>query len=410
MDTAPAQYALRDGTHLKRLLAGKNVVGRSAVPVEGVSFISVESPRAAVSRLQAIIEIAPNGDAWISDCNSTNGTFLAVNEGVGIRLEPSHHYQLQHGNRVVFGDVERTFVRCTGQEVVSLQQAEAASPSTVALAVRSPSTTTPATPSKSPATAAAKEEAAAVIKAPRSQRPSGSNAPSPQERRTTPYLQDSEIALTSPTVSRKRSRPSETETATRPSSRNESDAVAECGRGENGHKLETAPIACLSGMDANQRRAVQKLLKQHGGRSVEEITKANLLVVPSPAVRTPKFIIAVGRGIPVVSVKYLESVSLGTIDPFIVPLKHGNHTYTAGQLRKAIFRTDQTPLLTGQRYTVSALPAKVKGVAEEIVEGCGGEVYRRRSGAPAEAVELTESSLDSLYDRILRGSRTPLPQ
>lgn len=104
------------------LSLGKNIIGRGSVELKGVSYIAISSPNCSVSRIQANIEICPNGDAWICDCNSTNGTFLAVNkttmtkEGdtidhLGICLKEKYFYQLSPGCRITFGDVGRIFQR-----------------------------------------------------------------------------------------------------------------------------------------------------------------------------------------------------------------------------------------------------------------------------------------------------------
>ena len=66
------------------LFQGRNVVGRCAAAVDVVSFINLDSPRSAISRMHAVLIIAPNNDAWVYDARSTNGTQIAVNSGLGV--------------------------------------------------------------------------------------------------------------------------------------------------------------------------------------------------------------------------------------------------------------------------------------------------------------------------------------
>jgi hypothetical protein len=91
---------------------GKYVVGRSSVPLDDKWFINLESPRSAVSRAHATLILCRNGDAWLEDNCSTNGTFLVIRDGgEGLRLEPQHFYQLSSGALILFGDTEMRFMQ-----------------------------------------------------------------------------------------------------------------------------------------------------------------------------------------------------------------------------------------------------------------------------------------------------------
>jgi hypothetical protein len=92
------------------LFEGRNLIGRSLSPIHDVFFVNLESPRSAISRIHAEIIVAPNGDVWVSDANSTNGTHIAVRGGPGIALGAEKYYYCVGGTRMLFGDVELTLV------------------------------------------------------------------------------------------------------------------------------------------------------------------------------------------------------------------------------------------------------------------------------------------------------------
>ena len=95
------------------LCPGKFVVGRSQIEVDDRWFINLESPNCAVSRQHAELVLCHNGDAWVADLNSTNGSFLSIRstEGEGVRLEPGYKYQLSDGALIIFGEIEVRFFR-----------------------------------------------------------------------------------------------------------------------------------------------------------------------------------------------------------------------------------------------------------------------------------------------------------
>ncbi|CAJ1023079.1 FHA domain/BRCA1 C Terminus (BRCT) domain containing protein, putative [Leishmania lindenbergi] len=399
-------YALVAQEKQYPLQLGKNVVGRSSVPVEGVSFINLESPLAAISRMQAFLDIGANGDAWLSDCNSTNGTFLSVRPGPGIRLEANRYYQLSPGCRIVFGDVECTFETLSGAPPTPEHRAR---------------------PLTSPSTPTRKTESLGVVEALTDSATKTTPVRYPLKhtdahRSNIPYLDESGSLSLKPAAwdettgmtkqAPRRERPAPTAPA-QPLKRSKVESVA----ASSSPKLKTTPSAkstaaglaraaqphvCLTGMDSDERAAIAKRVRELKGRVVEDITKANLLVVATPPVRTPKLIIAVARGIPVVSVEYICNgrTELDDARHHIVDLKTDQHTYTAAALKKVIYRKDACPLLRGVSFNIAALSSKTKSVAAEIITFSGGEVVRAKKGGD---FVLTDALLDRLYDSILRG-------
>eukprot|EP00796_Vickermania_ingenoplastis_P004427 gene4427-3226_t len=341
-------------THTDYLLPGKNVIGRGSVELEGVSFVEISSPNSSVSRVQANIEICPNGDAWICDCNSTNGTFISINDGPGVCLEQQHYYQLSDGCHIFFGDVERTFKRITSESVRRVNSG-------------------------------VKDANEGVVRASTELRHrKNSSDPAPKSRTidpSTPYLAEEDARSDTGSPSPGSKRPS-----SGPSSSVEPFEI----------------IACLSGMDADEREEAKKAIRPHG-RIVDDIRKATVLVVRLPAVRTPKFIIAAGRGIPIVSVESFREgpVTLAKLNSDIVSLKHEKLSYSSDVLRATICRKNRAPLLAGQTFGLQRLPAKSRDVARDVVLGCGGAVAKGR--ANANATELDENNLNTFYDSILRG-------
>lgn len=365
-----ARYALVGDGQTNYLLPGKNVIGRGTVELQGVSFVEISSPNSSVSRVQANIEICPNGDAWICDCNSTNGTFLSINDGPGVCLEQKHYYQLKDGCHVIFGDVERVF-KC-----VSSASAEATEP-----------------PPRVSSDASVRRATTTVqMKRSRSEEEAGRRSSSIKKDSLTPYLSEKPPSAS---VSPKK---------TTAAAKDQEEAPPPLKKMRNGIAA-TSIAACLSGMDAEEREEAKKAIRRHG-RVVEDISKANVLVVRLPAVRTPKFIIAVGRCIPIVGVESFSGsdVKLEKFQKEIVSLRHEKNVYSSDALRASIYRLDKDPILAGRTFSLHSLPSKVRDVAKDVITGCGGAVIRVKP-KNSEAKELTEEGLNQLYDAILRGKR-----
>ncbi|KAF8276987.1 hypothetical protein BCY84_20497 [Trypanosoma cruzi cruzi] len=397
------QYFLVDTTSGKRelLRPGKNVIGRSATvsSVDGVSFVSLESPSFTISRVQAVVEVASNGDAWISDCNSTNGTFLAISEGSGIRLDPHCFYQLKPGNRVILGDVEMRLETgaCSTNEMgdqkgvmpsSALSSLNTSHPTNLSgahseilcasndtrVATTANVTTTIEKPSdavKSKANGAALQKSHECL----------SGKCSNDRVESAPYPEGSVF------LGRKRIRSS-------------SDITPPSGASKTVSSFLRVHWVCFSGMDGAEKADAQKLAKKLGWQTTDRIVDADILVVGSPVTRTPKFLIAVGRGIPVVTGNFLKDGDTAQLEKYVPALSHGSHTYSAASLRKVIFRECKKPILQGVSFQLGALPRKLRAVAREIILGCGGDIVRAQS---TDALSLTEESLDSVYDSVLRG-------
>ncbi|ORC93834.1 uncharacterized protein TM35_000017110 [Trypanosoma theileri] len=443
---------------VEMLRVGNNIIGRSAIPVsDGVSFISLESPRAAVSRMQAVIEVAKNGDAWLRDCNSTNGTFAAVGGGIGIRLEPERFYQLKPGTRITFGDVEMLF-DCNSLSQIETQVQKngilhptPCSPSTTC-------TTTPIGPctellhgSGTSPVAPTKTISRTIDENTREEElvkegatPTVSNARTTVEENrrmdssdklhadisrgsssggneSVPYLEESigtrrkrgrsecdkKIARATVSSSLANSPPPVPPPLHYSSSSSSAAAAAAATTTESqGVTATITPsrslrFACFSGMDGAERADAQKLARRLGWRVAEDIIDADLLVVGRPVARTPKFLIAVGRGIPIVTEDFLTDGEVLNLKKYVPSLSHGPHTYSAAALQKVIFRNNKTPLLQGFSFHLGGLSPKVRNVAREVIIGCGGDIPRRQQ--QKDTVALTEETLDSLYDSVLRG-------
>ncbi|CCW59883.1 unnamed protein product [Phytomonas sp. EM1] len=409
-------YVLKDETHCDILKIGKNVIGRSSAPVEGVSFISIDSHRSAISRMQAFIEIAPNGEAWICDCNSTNGTFLAIRGGMGIRLEPQHYYQLSPNAVITFADVERRFV-LLGED--SKPSPAAAAPVITEEAKRLTGNRGSAGEISAPVTGNAETSsnghlrtAPVVLSNEKQSKPSSPHARSPRE---VPYLAKPPNAQSETPKSTKPNPSAERDAQTRKRARS---LVADEKKVSPKRVKSSTPteresegkkgvfLGCVSGMNSKQRGVAQQALKKHHGRIVEDITKANLLIVPAPATRTPKFIIAVGRGIPIIDIKHLEEgLRDGEIQKYIVDLSHLDVYYSSDTLRNAILRKREIPILKGLEFNLGGLSVKQRSTVQEIIIGCGGKATSQKGTS---IVEVTDENLNTLYDCILRGQRPEL--
>lgn len=384
-------YALVDAAHSDVLQLGRNVIGRGSVTLEGVSFIEISSANSSVSRVQAHIEICPNGDAWICDCNSTNGTFLCIHEGPGVCLEQKHYYQLSDGCRIIFGDVERIFRNLDRNPPLIGSD----SPDRVVAgeAQRTVHEDTPTSNRAAPPTVR------------RSKQESTTSPPLRKRIADTPYLA-SAVGLLSEETSR----------ASDANARDTTDLKsppAKRVRSEASSETALAVVACLSGMDAEERDEATRLIRPHG-KVVADISKANVLVVKVPAVRTPKFIIAIGRGIPVVAFTCFSSASepitKEKLMSSVVSLTHEGKSYTNSFLQSVLTQSVVgTPILTNLTFNLQNLPPKSRSVAKDVIVSCGGGVITRKpargSGGSASVTDIREDNLNDLYDSILSGRK-----
>lgn len=476
------------------LSIGKNIIGRGNVELKGVSYVEISSPNSSVSRVQANIEICPNGDAWISDCNSTNGTFLAVHhegnssikegretESLGICLKEKYYYQLSDGCRITFGDVERVFKRLLIPDDKDSHSSEVNASSesqTVSFPAEREKEDAPETvpvkntirigddvPPRGPSSAIISRSVSSGDGSSRNsmEKKAAAHHLSTHAELHLPYLAKEEHttdlpsslgrsgSLTASSLWEKESMNSKPLSRKRLSDRQEiSQKIvhpllsAATSVASNSKKLcleETRReskkstflvSACLSGMDASEKEEAKKVLQKFG-RVVEDITKASVLIVRLPAVRTPKFIIAVGRGVPVVGIDFFKDVfseedvtkrqalcSRENLLHHMVSLSHGKTEYSSALLQKSIAQRQHekeestccSPILEGHTFSLLDLPAKVKDVAAEVITGCGGKAMGSRSKkASASGADQgtiisinDESSVAELYDGILHGN------
>lgn len=510
-----------DGNHQVSILSlGKNIIGRGSVELKGISYVEISSPNCSVSRIQANIEICPNGDAWICDCNSTNGTFLAVNKNcprnaenemdhLGICLKEKYYYQLSEGCRITFGDVRRVFKRISvpeeklgeneGKEEkqkahpherkehaaeekragrISSSLKTSGDPSSglnthpntitstsrkshqneegeekmqrasyvghdvhlpymssgaegMALLASSPGASTTMSVSRSISATTAPASTVAAVGPRRGKKTTaaseaievGAGAAVPVEGGLEQYA--------TPSREHHRSRSTPSSSCSAPEAKKyRREEVQPVGRGKY------SVVACLSGMEESEREEANKAVKKVG-KVVDDITKASVLIVRLPAVRTPKFITAIGRGIPVVGLEGFKEWSAGSscsdaeddLLNHVVSLSHGKTEYSSATLRQSIAHRREeknrrkkqgeeqegrglAPALDGHTFSLEDIPAKVKEVATDIITGCGGKVLgsrgRRRAGREnndSTVIPLSgEAALGELYDRILRGN------
>ncbi|CAD2214766.1 hypothetical protein AGDE_00637 [Angomonas deanei] len=351
---------------IDRLREGKNVIGRNSVPVEGVSFVNIDA--VSVSRIQACIDVASNQDAWLCDCKSTNGTTISVKSGEGIRLQPDHYYQLTSGNKIVFGDVIRFFVEMTNEEYLKTEKEKAA------LVVEQGANTAH--------TDRVEDDKGPVIP---------SNVTVQRSDISKPYLDNDQSDAEREEVEPSKRRRMEEEPPAPP-------VVAQ----SVSFVLKDKFNCCVSGMGEEEYDAAVKTIRKSGGKVVETVDKADILVVGTPAKRTPKFIVAVGTGIPVVSIALFSDKDFRkTVEHHVVSLEHEGVVYSSALLRSTTLARRETPILSGRTYNIAGVPAKAKGAAEEIITGCGGTANKRKN---LSGEKLDETSLAQLFDGILRNT------
>jgi hypothetical protein len=481
------------------LFQGRNVVGRCAAAVDVVSFINLDSPRSAISRMHAVLIIAPNNDAWVYDARSTNGTQIAVNSGLGVKMEPERMYQLFPGTRLTFGDVDMLFlnqqnepsapnyepttgsahrIRSTGDlpqalraRSRSIPQAPSASKSKAeelpALREADSAKVSPEDPPRArahvgPAAVLAMIEASAHKQlhhedptaqplgfepnlsmvelldlsgvSPNSRRPSGTAQPTavegsrppgdrpgdPCSPRDVPYLMDDSDTekgktkaparqqRTKTTVRAASHRKREREEVHSPEGQSPQTRSAEPK--DASQRIQEPLRVCLSGLDSTTKKRAFSLIEEKNGKVVEAAEEMTLLVVGAPATRTPKFLIAMGRGVPIVTIDFLKdpSASLDDAVRFTPPLEHNGVTLPAKRLAPLIQQRRQmrsmdgpTAIFSGRRFYVGDIPAKQRGVVTDIITGCGGSIVKKSGGTAVEIVTDPEE----LYSEILKGSR-----
>eukprot|EP00658_Telonema_sp_P-2_P081220 TRINITY_DN8276_c0_g1_i1.p1 TRINITY_DN8276_c0_g1~~TRINITY_DN8276_c0_g1_i1.p1 ORF type:complete len:223 (+),score=54.91 TRINITY_DN8276_c0_g1_i1:176-844(+) len=203
-------------------------------------------------------------------------------------------------------------------------------------------------------------------------------------------------------------------------------------------------VACLSGMDAMEKEKLLGRINVLGGDVCEDWgPKVNILVVgDGAAVRTPKFLMALGRGIPVVKMSLffmdkgglkkrgvegsdLQSLlsSSSILREFTPSLAHQTGDREAADIYKAFTKnlavTKQftkrpaAGCLEGITFSVVAIPAKTRPVVVEILSGCGATVAKTKkdeekllskANSASTFTLTTTDHIESVYATILNGT------
>lgn len=440
------------------LFEGRNLIGRSPSVVDDVFFINLESPRFAISRVHAEIVVAPNGDVWISDAASTNGTQMAVRDGCAIALAAKRSYYCVSGTMFLFGDVKLVLV--IDSIALSPQQSSGPSPLHGPFPNRPPSPRTLsdipvcfvtrawstsrrsdalegdsyfAQPESSPVliNGAQPSSSATMIGAPTASR---------EHQRTSPESSHLSIAHRQVFENAHESEGSElpqphskhmkcgadadddiaqaTVACSRKHSRNDGDDEAfslprKANRSENGTltciSATVAPMTvCFSGFGSNEKRAFTILVKSRKGRVVDNMSDENVdvLVVCDPPTRTPKFLIAMGRGCPIVTPSFLEDAApISRAFEYIPDLVHDGKRYTSKRMRQVLQRTRSNDtakargVLFGRCFFISDSVGVSKNALVHVITSCGGRVTDWKNDQDADLV----TDGDEVYRKLLIG-------
>lgn len=517
------------------LFEGRNVIGRSPSPIHDVFFINLESPRSAISRVHAEIVVAPNGDVWVADAKSTNGTHIAVREGAGIALEVDRSYYCVSGTRMLFGDVELTLViddTLMGESqlgvalgliaaqgdmmdaaMVPSYFARISSPSPgphasslplvprtlsdlpVGFVTRARSHSTSRRSSSQPRSRTSKVEdesevekipvkvnfpfagsadrmAAQLLNAgssgasvggplppsvPAASVVGGANATvigaptsseerSGEQQRTStgsnrsliPYLQDVDdddekvpIAKAPAPAAARQQEPSAP-----PAGRQKKPAAApkatvrgkqkQSRDGDEGEEAEAPPkkdsrvepsvapvTVCLSGFDSKEKDVLTKLVKSRKGAVIDNMADKNVdvLVVREPPTRTPKFLISMGRGRPIVTSRFLEDAApLSRAFEYLPDLLHNGVRYTGKKMQQVLQNVQSSTdaaikaegVLRGRSFFISETVGAAKQVLVDVIKGCGGQISRKKNDDDVDLV----TDADEVYRKLLTGEYT----
>lgn len=435
---------------------GKYLIGRSAVALDDACFINLESPRSAVSRNHATIEFCRNGDAWLEDNASTNGTFLAIREGEGLRLQPQHFYQLTSGALIVFGDMEIRFI---------VEPRPDGAASTPAVRAKSASRTAPPhqqqqqlAPSPAPKLDPAgllslvahladftdvgsssgvdvATSRAGNASTHDSRLPQGATEQQQQGTGAATPAGDTRNSNSSGGAMRKQKeeenggndagiKAEPRHSATGRGSAFNSKAAAKRGADEGVAAADVAPpptsrprrddarpfrslgsaaVACLTGFDSRARLKCAKAVQSSGGTVEGEwSSNCNLLIVnESPTGRTPKLIMAVAQGRDVVVPAYVEKPDVAAADACPAVLSEGGVTISSAKLRDAIwkYRDLGLPLKNRSFFTSNIEPKATRDQVNTIVKACGGTIAKAKAGSTV----LLDADLNEFYNSILRG-------
>lgn len=474
------------------LFEGRNIIGRSPCAVDDAAFINLESPRSAISRMHAVIVVAPNGDIWVTDAKSTNGTCIALREGVGVAVQPDHWYQATPGSRILFGDLELSLVvddvsgnpgTGTPSDPVMAACVVGSSPtanvsqggSLSAAKIRSYQAAAaagipehfPRTLSDMPLSSVARARSGSLQRrgaGSGNSAASGAVSGSPQQlhplsssvdraaaellatkstslpaqqlvpviacnaEAKAPYLEEKEVttAINESAVAHQTNTAKGKVAQKRP--RSESVATKQGGaddantKGEPEANMIALPpdsiTVVLSGFDTKEKDVLGRLLRARRGKTVDEITdrRAQLLVVKEPAPRTPKFLIAMGLGIPIVTCAFLEEQARLQQAPNYMPtLLHNGVKFTSKKLLTVSesvrsMKPEKCGVFDGLTFLLSdAVPAASRTVLTDVIKGCGGSILRRKknpNGADdgeLDAGVISVADPETIYHALLTG-------
>ena len=108
--TSLASFTITLGNGDSVELTKSGLLGRMPTPAEGEVFehlIVVSDPGRSVSKTHLELGVE-NGEIWIADRNSGNGTIIREPGVVPRRAQPGTHYTVVRGTRVDFGDLHLT--------------------------------------------------------------------------------------------------------------------------------------------------------------------------------------------------------------------------------------------------------------------------------------------------------------
>lgn len=179
-------------------------------------------------------------------------------------------------------------------------------------------------------------------------------------------------------------------------------------------------VACCSGFGSAEKTRATKQIAACGGRVVEEwgATVTAVVVTGSPAARTPKVVIAVGRGCDVVTLDFFRSgaaTSAGVAafvpevegpDGSVVPAAAVTAAINKYRAKAAAATGTQTAFvgaLSGRTFFVGGLSEGRRDAVRSVLEACGGKVLVRRPNAAVGAEAVTDDSYTTLFMDILHG-------
>ena len=388
-------------------ISADTIIGRREEPETGV--INLHSPRSAVSRNHALLRVAANGDAFIMDLGSTNGTVISFHPGPGTVLEPKVFYMLREGTRCVFGDVELVFD--ANVEV-------GASPKRQSL-----SSVRDDVPFLS--SSAAKNVALPLENFQPPSLPSAANLC--ERGRDRDACDEKQLQYVPPLAQPAKKVPSkckssgvETDLATpkgeaplkqhrtesKPSVKTERNAGPD-------HRRADRLVVTFTGVKTELKSKLSTLVTNNGGTVTDDFVagETNIVVVgASTTYLTPKLLRAVAVGCDVVAPRFLESYGkrLGAVEEYcpVVEVEDGPvlTEVPAGIVRSAIDKwRSEGPALKGMRVVLDDdIGKERRQQVKQVVVAAGAVITRSRT---AGAVTISDKDVGRVWEAIVRGRK-----